>query len=175
MERQKGFRHPRTGTIPENEEAVSQDLCAPKDIAKGLKTSQLSVRKMIKRKGIKQLKRLKTPYMNYATQKGHFEHSGCLLEKFEASPQMIERAVFQDEFKFESEFLLQISISSQNDRAYFKGQKKMLLIKNLSHQTNRQSVRVMLSAALISFGVIKPLFVIKIGLNFNIENYCKHL
>ena len=88
---------------------------------------------------------------------------------------MIKRAVFQDEFKFESEFLLQISINSQNDRVYFKGQKKMLLIKNLSHQTNRQSVRVMLSGALISFGVIKPLFVIKIGLNFNIENYCKHL
>ena len=58
---------------------------------------------------------------------------------------MIERAIFQDEFKFESEFLLQISINSQNDRVYFKGQKKMLLIKNLSHQTNRQSVRVMLS------------------------------
>ena len=58
----------------------------PKDIAKGLKISQFSVRKMIQRKGIKQLKRLKTPYMNYATQKGHFEHSGCLLEKFEASP-----------------------------------------------------------------------------------------
>ena len=79
MERQKGFGHPRTGAIPENEEAVSQDLCAPKDIAKGLKTSQLSVRKMIKRKGIKQLKRLKTSYMNYATQKGHLEHAGFLL------------------------------------------------------------------------------------------------
>ena len=117
----------------------------PKDIAKGLKISQLSVRKMIKRKGIKHLKRLKTPYINYATQKGHLEDAGCLLEKFEASPQMIERVIFQDEFKFESEFLLQISINSQNDRVYFKGQKKMLLIKNLSHQTNRQSVRVMLS------------------------------
>ena len=73
------------------------------------------------------------------------EDAGCLLEKFEASPQMIERVIFQDAFKFESEFLLQISINSQNDRVYFKGQKKMLLIKNLSHQTNRQSVRVMLS------------------------------
>ena len=73
---------------------------------------------------------------------------------------MIKRAVFQDEFKFESEFLLQISINSQNDRVYFKCQKKMLLIKNLSHQTNRQSVGVMLSTALICFGVMKPLFVI---------------
>ena len=37
MERQKGFGHPRTGTTPENEEAVSQDSCAPKRYCQGIK------------------------------------------------------------------------------------------------------------------------------------------
>ena len=37
MERQKGFGHPRTGTTPENEEAVSQDSCAPKRYCQGTK------------------------------------------------------------------------------------------------------------------------------------------
>ena len=51
-----------------------------------------------------------------------------------------ERAVFQDE----SDFPLQIPISSQNDRVYFKGRKKKdVPDKNLSHWTNRQSVKVM--------------------------------
>ena len=67
---------------------------------------------------------------------------------------MIGRAVFQ----VESDFLLQIATNSQNDRFYFKGQKKDVPDKNLSHQTNRQSIKVMVSAALTWFGVTKPLF-----------------
>ena len=110
-----------------------------KDIVKGLKISQSSVQRMIKRKGIKQFKRLKTPYMNDATQKRRVERAGCLLEKFETNSQMIEHAVFQDE----SDFPLQIPLNSQNDCVYVKGQKKDVPDKNLSHQTNRQSVKVM--------------------------------
>ena len=50
--------------------------------------------------------------MNDATRKGKVERAGCLLEKLETNPGMIERAVFQDE----SDFPLQIPINSQNDR-----------------------------------------------------------
>ena len=67
---------------------------------------------------------------------------------------MIERAVFQAE----SDFWLQIATNSQNDPFYFKGQKKDVPNKNLSHQTNRQYIKVMVSAALTWFGVTKPLF-----------------
>ena len=181
MERQKGSGRPRTGTTRENEEAVEEMICSqknhsgthvpPKDIAEGLSISQSFVRRMIKRKPMKQFKRIKTPYINSATLKRRAECAGYLLEKLETNPLMIERVVFQDE----SYFLLQISINSQNDRAYFKGQKKDVPDKNLSHQSNRQSVKVMVSAELTWFEVTKPLFVNKKGLKVNAENYRKHL
>ena len=60
----KDSGRPRTATTPENEEAVEEMICSqddhpgphvpPKDIAKRLKISQSSVRRMTKRKGIKQ-------------------------------------------------------------------------------------------------------------------------
>ena len=59
---------------------------------------------MIERKGIKQFKHLKTTYMNYTTRKRRVERAGCLLEKFETNPRMIERAVFQDEVTFRCKF-----------------------------------------------------------------------
>ena len=95
--------------------------------------------------------------MNDPTEKRRVEHASCLLEKFELNPQMTEHAVFQDE----SDFRLQIPINSQNDRVCFKGQKKDVPDENLSHQINRNSVKVMVSAALTCLRVTKPLFVNK--------------
>ena len=83
------------------------------------------------------------------------EHGGCLFEQFETNPQMIEYAVLKDDF------LLKILINGQNDCVYVKGQRKDVFVKNLSHQTNRQSVKVIVSAALTWFEVTKPLFVNK--------------
>ena len=77
-ERQKGSGRPRTATAPENEKALGEMICSqedhpgtyvfPKHTAEGLKISQSSVRRLIK-KGTKQSKRLKLPYMNDATRK----------------------------------------------------------------------------------------------------------
>ena len=83
----------------------------------------------------------------------------------------IERAVFQDE----SDFPLQIPINIQNDCVYFKGRKQDVPDKNLSHQTNRQSVKVMVSTALTWFRVAKPVLVNEKGLKVIAENYRKHL
>ena len=80
--------------------------------------------------------------MNDPIQKRRVERARCLLEKFEINPRMIERTVFQDK----SEFPPQIPINSQNDRVYFKGQKKDVPDKNHSHQTNTQSVKVIVSS-----------------------------
>ena len=100
---QKGSGHPKTVTTLENEKVVEEMICSQedppgthvpsKDIAEGLKTSQFSVQRMIKRKRIKQFKRLKMSYMNDTSQKRRVECAGCLLEKFETNPIMIERAV----------------------------------------------------------------------------------
>ena len=48
----------------------------------------------------------------------------------------------------ENDFLLQIPINNQNDCVNNKGQKKDVPDKNNCHQINRQSVEVMVSAAL---------------------------
>ena len=120
MERQHSGR-PRRAITPENEEVVEEMICSQdylrtyvpqKDIVKGLKMSQSSVRRIIKRRRIKQLKRLKTPYMNGATRLRRVDH----------------------------DFPLQIPINSQNDLVYVKGQKEdvpvqfflIKLIDNLS-------------------------------------------
>ena len=57
-----------------------------------------------------------------------------------------KKSIFQDE----SDFLLQIpinkiivSINSQNNGVHFKGQRKDVPNKSPFHQTNRQSVKVM--------------------------------
>ena len=86
--------------------------------------------------------------------KNKSRHAGFLLKKFET------KSVFQDE----SDFPLQVPINSQNDHVCFKDQKKDVTDKNLSHQTDGQSVKVMVSAALTWFGVTKPLFVNEKGL-----------
>ena len=111
MGKQKSSVRLRTATTPENKLTIEEMICSqedhpethfsPRDIAKELKISQSSVRRMIKGKEIQQFKHLTTPYMNDTSQKRRVEHAaGCLLEKFEANLQMIERAVFQDESDF---------------------------------------------------------------------------
>ena len=81
----------------------------PKDITKGFKISQSSVQRMIKRKGIKQFRRLKIPCMNDSNRKKGVERAGSLLEKFETKPGKIEHAVIQDE----NDFPLQLPIMSR--------------------------------------------------------------
>jgi len=181
MERQRGSGRPRTAVTDENEESVDDLICSqenepgshihPRDIAKKLSISHSSVRRIIKAKNINQFKRLKTPCMNDNTRKRRVERASNLLEQFEKKPRMIERAVFQDE----SDFPLQIPINCQNNRVYYKGQKKDVPDKNIYHKSNRHSVKVMVSAALTWHGVTMPLFVGKKGIKVNAENYCKHL
>ena len=126
MERQKGSGRPVTVTTPKNQAAVEEMICSqeespgthvtPNNIAKVLKISDRSVRRMVKSKGIRQFKRMKTPHMNEGTRTRRIERAASLLEKFRRNPRMIERAVFQDE----SDFPLQVWLNNQNDRVYYK-------------------------------------------------------
>ena len=84
---------------------------------------------------------------------------------------MIEHAVFQDE----SDFPLEIPMNNQNNRVYFKGKKSDVPDENLCHPTNKQSKKVMVSAALTWYGVTKPFFVNKKGLKINGKSYRDHL
>ena len=67
---------------------------------------------------------------------------------------MIELVVFQDQ----SDFPLQIPINSHNDHLCTKEQKKDIHDINISHQANRQCVKVTVSSVLTWYRAVKPLF-----------------
>lgn len=181
MERQKGSGRPVTATSQENQDFVEELICSQEDnpgthvtpnkIAKILKISDRSVRRMVKSKGIRQFKRLKAPSMNETTRTRRVERAETLYAKFSRNPRMIERAVFQDE----CDFPLQVPLNNQNNRVYFKGTKIEVPEKNLFHNTDRQSIKVMVSAAFSWYGVTKPIFVNRQGLKVNAKRYHQHL
>ena len=109
--------------------------------------------------------------MNNATRNRRIQRAKFLLEKFQTNPRMIERAVFQDE----SDFPLQVPLNIQNNRVYYKGKKKDVPGENLFHPSNRQSIKVMVSAGLTWHGVTRPIFVNNKGLKINAKNYRNHL
>lgn len=71
-----------------------------KDTVEVIEISDSSVRRLIKTKGIKQFKRLKTPYIIYATRARRVERANIILEKFSKNNQMIEGVDFRDESGF---------------------------------------------------------------------------
>ena len=126
---------------------------------------------MIKRSKINQFKRVKTPQMDDGARERRVNRASALVQKFGKNVRMIERAVFQDE----SDFPLQIPMNSQNNRVYHKGKKADIPEKNLCHEGNRQTEKVMVSAALTWYGVTKPFFVNRRGVKVNGQNYLQHL
>ena len=181
MNRRKGSGRPRSARTEENERLVEEMICSqedepgthvtPRNIAIQLEISHSSVRRIVKDKGYSQFKRLKTPQMNESTRKRRVDRAAGLVQKFKSNPRMIERAVFQDE----SDFPLQVPLNAQNDRVYSKGLKKDVRESSLFHETNRQSIKVMISAGLTWHGVTKPIVVSREGLKVNAQNYERHL
>ena len=102
MDRRPGFGRPFTVTTEENEELAGDLICSqeqnpgthmsPREIEKFTGISKTSVRSMVKRRGLKQLKRVKTPRMSSATQQRRTERAGALAQKFSAK-RSIERCV----------------------------------------------------------------------------------
>ena len=98
---------------------------------------------MVKSKGIKQFKRLKAPFMNEGIRKRRVGRAESLYKKFARNPCMVERAVFQ----YECDFPLQVPLNNQNNQMYYKGKKKDVPEKNLFHTSDRQSIKLMISAS----------------------------
>ena len=82
-----------------------------------------------KKKGIKQFKRLKTPYTNDATRKRRVEGTGCLLEKFETNPRMIEFAVFQGESDFPLKIPVTVKMIGQKKVSFLINVWKLIVVK----------------------------------------------
>ena len=90
MDRQPGSGRPVTVTAEENEELVGDLIdsqeenpgthLSPREIEKVNSISRTSVRRMVKRRDLKQFKRVKTPRMSSTTQQRRTERAGALAE-----------------------------------------------------------------------------------------------
>ena len=91
MDRRPGSGSLRTAKTAENEEIVEDLICSqeespgshmsPREIEKHTGISRSSVRRMVKRKGLKQFKRLKTQRMSEGTRKRRTESAAFCLSK----------------------------------------------------------------------------------------------
>ena len=67
---------------------------------------------------------------------------------------MTEKTVWQDEKDFTGD----VPVNLQNNRVYGKGKKFDVPDENLFASTNKMSSKVMVSAAISSYGATKPFF-----------------
>ena len=126
------------------------------------------MRRMVKRRGLRQFKRVKTPRMNSATQQQRTERAGALAEKF-SKKRSIERCVWQDK----KDFTVDVPFNAQNNRVYGMDKKDKIPGNRLFHHANKQFKKVMVSACVTWKGVTKPFFVNENGLNAN--GQCKNI
>ena len=181
MKRRTGSGRPIAVTTDENAELVEKLICSqedfpethksPRKIARNVGISRNSVRRLIKRRKINQFKRMKTPHMNNGTRDRSTVISRNLAERFDRNPRLVEKFAYQDE----KDFTLKVPTNIQNNRVYFKGKKDQVPDENLFHQTNKQSIKVMVSACLTWNGATKPFFVNGSGVKVNAQTYKRHL
>ena len=104
MNGRPGSGRPVTATTEENEEPVGDLICSqeenpgthlsPREIEKITGISRTSMRRMVKRRRLKQFKRVKTPRTGSATQQRRTGRAGALAEKF-SKKRSIERCVWK--------------------------------------------------------------------------------
>ena len=142
MDRRPGSGGPVTVTAEENEELVGDLICSqeknpgthlsPRKIEKVTDISQMSVRRMVKRRGLKQFKRVKAPRMSSSTQQRPTERAEALAKIF-WKKRSIERCVKQDE----KGFTVDVLFNTQNNRVYGMDKKiKFQVIGFFITQTN---------------------------------------
>lgn len=72
----------------------------------------------------------------------------------------------------EKDFILEILVNLQNDRVSGKGIKTNIPDENLLSSKNEIFKKVMVSALISWYGLMKPFFISKTGIKVNKENYC---
>ena len=114
---------------------------------------------------------MKTPRINDGTRQRRTERAEALVARFRSDKRKIEKCVWQDE----KDFTLEVPLNPQNCRVYGEGTKSDIEDTRLFHQSNKQSVKVMVSACITWNGATKPFFVTGEGLKVNAVSYKKHL
>ena len=124
--------------------------------------TEIETRRMVKRKGLKQFKRLKTPWISKGTKKRRMERE----DVFGKRSRSIEKCVWEMK-----NILL---FNPQNSRVYVNGSKIDVHNNIFFHRTNNQSSKVMVSACATSNGVTKPFFGNEKEWKVNPRTYKKH-
>ena len=114
---------------------------------------------------------MKTLHMNNGTRDWRTTKKGNWAERLDRNPRLVEKFAYQDE----KDFMLEVPTNTQNNRVYFIGKKDQVPYENLLHQTNKQSIKVMVSACFIWNGATKPFFVNECGVKVNAKTYKRHL
>ena len=86
---------------------------SPKELEKKIGISHTSVRRMIKRRGLKQFKRLKATMMSSGIKERQTKRAGALADRFRKS-----RSVEKWEWQDEKDFTLDVPLNSQSSRVY---------------------------------------------------------
>ena len=181
MIRRTSSGRPITATTDENNELVEELICSQEDflgtqqatreIARNVGITRSSVRRLVKRRKINQFKRMTTLHMNNGTRDWRRIRSGNFAERFDRNPRLVEKFAYQDE----KDFTLEVPTNIQNNRVYFKGKKDQVPDENLFHQTNKQFIKVIVSACLTWNGATKPFFVNGYEVKINAKTYKQHL
>jgi transposase len=180
-DRKPGSGRPITASTDENVAAVEDLILSqedapsshvpPRKIAKGLGISRSTVLRIRKKIQLNVSKRLKSTKVSNAARLRRQERSQKLAQRFSKDKRACERLVFQDE----KDFPLQVPVNTQNNRVYHRGLKKDIPPAHLFAESNRQSLKLMVSAGLTWHGVTKPFFVNEEGLKVNGPRYLAHL
>ena len=151
MDRRPGSGRQVTVTTKGNEDVVGYFICSqeenpgthllPREIEKATGISPTSLGSMVKRRGLKQFKRVKTPRMSSATQQRRTERAGALAENF-LKKRSIEQCVWQDK----KDFTVDVPFNAQNNRVYGMDEKDKTPVNRLFHHANKQYKKVMVSA-----------------------------
>ena len=128
------------------------------------------MRGMVKRGGLKQFKRVKTPRTSSATQQRGTERAGAVAEKF-SKKRSIERCVWQNK----KDFMVDVPFNAQNNRVYGMDKKDKVPGNPLFHHAKKESKKVIVSPCVTWKAPTKPFFVNENGLKVNAKTYKKHL
>ena len=126
----------------------------PREVEKNNSISRTSARRMIKRRGLKHFKRLKTTKMSSGTQERRTKRAGALADKVRKS-RSVENCVWQNG----KNFTLDVPLNSQNSRAFRYENKGNIKDNRLFHHTKRQSKKVMVAVCVAWKGATKSFFV----------------
>lgn len=177
--RKQGSGRPVTATTHRHETETMEMILSQEDkpgthkppskISRKIGVSVSSVKRMVKKSGVNNYKRLKSTSLTEGARQRRLERSKKLLTRFPM--RRVKLMCFQDE----KDFTLEVPTNVQNNRVYSRNRKSEIAEERLYHKGNRQSLKLMVSCCLSWNGVTSPFFVDPSKMKVTGSYYTKHL